>query len=223
MTQPHPQSPRHLESALAKGIEALALPRPITPAMQQQLLRYLALLEKWNQTYNLTAVREPEQMVPRHLLDSLAVLPFLRGRRVLDIGTGAGLPGIPLAIAQPELQFVLLDSNAKKLRFVTQAVHELELGNVEIAHVAVEKYAPRERFDTVLARAFAAIPDLLNGGGRLCVAGGTIVAMKGVFPQEEIAAVGPGFAVRDVHLLRVPGLDAARHVVIIEPAVAEGA
>lgn len=215
-----PTSPS-LAQPLARGIDALAL--AVDASMQARLLQYLALLEKWNQVYNLTAVRDPAQMVPRHLLDSLAIMPFLRGQRVLDIGTGAGLPGIPLAIARPELHFVLLDSNAKKIRFVTQATHELGLGNVEAVQMAVEKYAPPARFDTLLTRAFAAIPDMLNSSRHLCAAGGAMVAMKGVFPQEELAGVSADFVVREVRALQVPGLDAARHVVVIESAVAKGA
>jgi len=187
------------------------------------LLEFLQLLAKWNKVYNLTAVREIEQMIPRHLLDSLAVLPYLRGRRVLDIGTGAGLPGIPLALARPDLHFALLDGNAKKIRFVTQAVHELGINNVEVVNATVEKYHATEKFDTLLTRAFAAIPDMLGSCRHLCASGGAFLAMKGVFPQEEIAAVDAGFNVSRVVPLQVPGLDAARHLVIIEPRSDDGA
>ena len=204
-----------LEKTLAHGLEQMGI--ALAPPVRTALLQFLQLLEKWNATYNLTAVREIEQMVPRHLLDSLAVLPFVRGPRVLDVGTGAGLPGIPLALARPDLQFVLLDGNAKKLRFVTQAVHELGLKNVEVVRSAVEKYAPPTKFDTVIARAFAAIPDMLESSRHLCAPGGAVLAMKGVFPQEEIAGVGAGFTVTEVRELRVPGLDAARHVVVLQP------
>lgn len=204
-----------LEKMLAHGLEQMAL--ALTPPAQATLMQFLHLLVKWNATYNLTAVREIEQMVPRHLLDSLAVLPFVRGPRVVDVGTGAGLPGIPLAIARPDWQLVLLDSNAKKLRFVTQAVHELGITNVELVHSTAEKYAPMQPFDTVIARAFAAIPDMLQSSRHLCAPGGTVVAMKGVFPQEEINGVGAGFSVREARALRVPGLDAARHVVVLQP------
>ena len=128
---------------------------------QARLLAYVHLLEKWNRTYNLTAVRAPEQMIPRHLLDSLAILPYLQGQRVLDMGTGAGLPGIPLAMARPDLDFVLLDSNAKKTRFVTQACAELGLKNIEITQERVEKYQPARPFDTLVSRAFSTIADML--------------------------------------------------------------
>jgi len=136
-----------LLSSLQDGVHALGL--ALAPAAQEKLIAYIELLAKWNQAYNLTAVRDPEQMIARHLLDSLAILPWVRGPRVLDIGSGAGLPGIPLALARPELQFVLLDSNAKKTRFITQALAELGLENVEVVHSRVEKYQPAVPFDPV--------------------------------------------------------------------------
>ncbi|HSW51993.1 MAG TPA: 16S rRNA (guanine(527)-N(7))-methyltransferase RsmG, partial [Sulfuricaulis sp.] len=167
--------------------------------------------------YNLTAVRDPEQMVPRHLLDSLSVLPYLQGPRVLDIGTGAGLPGIPLALARPDLEFTLLDSNAKKTRFATQALHELGLKNVAVVQERVEKFHPAEKFDTLIARAFASIPDMLAASRHLCAPHGRFLVMKGVFPQEELAAVTDGYRA-EVKALTIPGLDAARHMVILTPA-----
>jgi 16S rRNA (guanine527-N7)-methyltransferase len=205
-----------LESVLSRGLAAMGVSLPAAP--QAQLLAFLRLLEKWNRAYNLTAVRDVEQMVPRHLLDSLSVLPYLKGVRAIDIGTGAGLPGLPLALARPDMQFVLLDGNAKKTRFVTQAVHELGLTNVEVVQSPVEDYHPDRLFDTLIARALAAIPDMLNSSRHLYAPQGQLLAMKGVFPQEEIAAVGEGFRVREVVQLAVPGLDAARHLVILEPA-----
>lgn len=183
---------------------------------ESRLLQYLYLLEKWNRAYNLTAVRDPEQMVPRHLLDSLVVRPYIVGPRVLDVGTGAGLPGIPLALALPDLHFTLLDSNAKKTRFVTQAVHALGLANVTVVQTRTEKFQPAEKFDTLIARAYASIPDMLAATRHLCAPGGRWLAMKGVFPQEELAAIPAEFAAQ-ARPLRVPGLEAARHVVIIEP------
>jgi len=205
-----------LEKQLAHGLEAMGVDLP--PDARARLISFLKLLEHWNRAYNLTAVREIEQMVGRHVLDSLSVLPYLRGPRVIDVGTGAGLPGIPLAIARPDLGFTLLDTNAKKIRFVTQAVHELALANVEVVHSAVEKYRPGKPYDTVLTRAFAAIPDMLPGVRHLCAPDGVVLAMKGVYPQEEIAGIGVGFRVREVVPLTVPGLDAARHLVILQPA-----
>ncbi len=207
-----------LERKLQQGLSALNLELPA--ATRAKLLQFLELLAHWNRAYNLTAVRDIEQMLPRHLLDSLSVVPYLRGPRVLDIGTGAGLPGIPLAAACPQWHFVLLDSNAKKIRFVRQALHELGLANAEAVHSAAERYRPQAPFDTVIARALAAIPDMLSSCRHLCAAGASVLAMKGVFPQEELAGLEAGFRVRDVVRLAVPGLDAARHLVILEPVPA---
>ena len=204
-----------LSQLLHDGLAAMGSPLPADA--QAQLLAYVRLLEKWNRTYNLTAVRAPEQMIPRHLLDSLAILPYLQGRRVLDMGTGAGLPGIPLAVAQPDLDFVLLDSNAKKTRFVTQACAELGLKNIEITQERVEKYRPARPFDTLVSRAFSTIADMLVASRHLYGPGGQVLAMKGVYPQEELAAIPPGYAIRAAHALTIPGLQAARHVVVITP------
>ncbi len=203
-----------LEKRLQQGLSEMGL--DLTAPVRKKLLNFLELLEKWNQAYNLTAVRDPEQMVPRHLLDSLTVLPYLQGPRVLDIGTGAGLPGIPLALARPDLEFTLLDSNAKKTRFATQAMHELGLKNVAIVQERVEKFHPETKFDTLIARAFASIPDMLAASRHLCAPHGRFLVMKGVFPQEELAAVTDGYQA-EVKALHIPGLDAARHLVILAP------
>jgi 16S rRNA (guanine527-N7)-methyltransferase len=199
---------------LEQGLRDMGI--DLAPAIQQKLLAFLHYLVKWNRTYNLTAVRDPQQMIPRHLLDSLSVLPYLHGSRVLDIGTGAGLPGIPLALARPAAAFTLLDSNAKKTRFVTQAIHELGLKNAQVVQARVEKFHPEEKFDTLIARAFASIPDMLAASRHLCAPQGRYLLMKGVFPQEELAAVTDGYQA-EVKALRVPGLDAARHLVIVTP------
>jgi 16S rRNA (guanine527-N7)-methyltransferase len=204
------------EKKLQQGLRALDV--ELDADTRVKLLRFLEILERWNHAFNLTAVRDLEQMLPRHVLDSLSVLPYLRGPRVLDIGTGAGLPGIPLALAAPQCRFVLIDRNSKKLRFVRQAVHELGLKNVELVHGAVERYRPPSAFQSLVARAVAAIPDMLHGCRHLCAADGVILAMKGEFPRAELAALTAEFAVRDVVRLTVPGLDAARHLVILEPA-----
>lgn len=203
-----------LDKKLQRGLRALDI--DLSAEARAKLLQFLDLLARWNRAYNLTAVREIEQMLPRHVLDSLSVLPYIRGLRVLDVGTGAGLPGIPLALALPGVQFVLIDSNAKKLRFVRQAIHDLGLKNVDAVNAPVERYQPDASFSTVIARAVAAIPDMLKHCRHLCAPGGAILAMKGVFPEAELAAIGPEFAVRDVVRLTVPGLDAARHLVILE-------
>lgn len=204
-----------LEKRLQQGLRDMGLDLP--PPAVEKLLSFLQLLDKWNQAYNLTAVRDPEQMVSRHLLDSLSVLPWLHGPRVLDIGSGAGLPGIPLALARPDIEFTLLDSNAKKTRFITQALHELGLKNVAVAQERVEKFHPAEKFDTLIARAFASIPDMLAASRHLCAPHGRFLIMKGVFPQEELAAVTDGYR-SEVKALTIPGLDAARHLVILAPA-----
>ena len=201
-----------LEKRLQQGLHDMKL--ELAAPAREKLLIFLKLLEKWNRVYNLTAVRDPEQMVPRHLLDSLSVLPHLHGARVLDIGTGAGLPGIPLALARPDLEFTLLDSNAKKTRFATQAMHELGLKNITIVQERVEKFHPAAKFDTLIARAFASIPDMLAASRHLCAPHGQFLVMKGVFPQEELAAVINGYQA-EVKALRIPGLDAARHLVIL--------
>lgn len=202
-----------LKPLLARGARELGL--ELAVEVQQKLLAFIDLLAKWNQTYNLTAVRDPEQMVARHLLDSLSILPHLDAPRALDIGTGAGLPGIPLALARPELGLTLLDSNSKKIRFITQAVHELGLNNVEVVHARVENFVPPERFPVLVARAFDAIPDMLARIRHLAVPGGRLFAMKGVYPRDEIAALGDRYPAPQVKTLKVPGLDAARHLIII--------
>lgn len=202
---------RQLDQGLAQLGHALAAePR-------RQLLDFLRLLARWNDTYNLTAVRDPAQMVTRHLLDSLAILPHLRGPRVLDIGTGPGLPGIPLAIARPELSFTLLDAIAKKTQFVTQAIGELHLKNVEVLQTRVENYRPEQKFDTLVSRAFASMADMLVAARHLCGPHGRFLAMKGTYPEEEMAAIPGEFVVQEVVALQVPGLEAARHLVILVP------
>ena len=201
-----------LERLLSRGLQELGL--DFSTSTQNRLLQFLQLLEKWNQTYNLTAVRDPEQMVPRHLLDSLAALPYLQGTRILDIGTGAGLPGIPLALARSDLAFTLLDSNAKKTRFVRQAAHELGLKNVTVIQERAEKFHPEQKFDTLIARALASIPDMLACSQHLVAPPGCFLFMKGVIPQEELAAVAGAYSVQ-MQALHIPGLDAARHLVIL--------
>jgi 16S rRNA (guanine527-N7)-methyltransferase len=183
-----------------------------------RLERYLALLEKWNRVYNLTAIREPERMVTHHLLDSLAILPHVRGPKVLDVGSGAGLPGIPLAIAAPGLAVTLLDSNYKKVAFLQQAVAELHLANVTVVAERVESWPTDARFETIVSRAFADLGEFAAAAARLLAPGGTIAAMKGVHPHDEIERLPAGFRVREVLKLDVPLLDAERHLVLVEPA-----
>jgi 16S rRNA (guanine527-N7)-methyltransferase len=185
-------------------------------------MAYVALLVKWNRAYNLTAVRDPAEMIEKHLLDSLSITGYLHGGRICDVGTGAGLPGVPLAIACPERHFTLLDSNGKKTRFLVQAAAELQLRNLDVVHARAEQYRPPAPCDTVVTRAFATLADMLATSGHLLAADGRFLAMKGAFPRDELAAVPPGFRVQDVVELHVPGLEGARHLVRIAPAGEEG-
>ncbi len=205
-----------LEDALAqqltRGLASLHL--NLTADQQAKLLIYVQLLDKWNRIYNLTAVRNPRDMITRHLLDSLAVIPFIKGPRVLDVGTGAGLPGIPLAISLPHLDFVLLDSVAKKTRFVVQAVSELGLSNVAVKTQRVEMYSSLGLFDTVVSRAFSSIAEFITVAGPLCRRNeGTLLAMKGRDPQNELSTLPSGYRLKSIMRLAVPGLDEDRHVV----------
>ncbi|MBY0264874.1 MAG: 16S rRNA (guanine(527)-N(7))-methyltransferase RsmG [Burkholderiales bacterium] len=208
----------NLAAGLANGIAALDI--EVTASAQQRMLDYLALVLKWNKAYNLTAVREPEKMLTHHLLDSLAVLPHLRGPRVLDVGTGAGLPGIPLALARPDLQFTLLDSNQKKTTFLRQAVIELKPGNVEVVCERVESWSAGRLFNTVVSRAFSELSDFIALAGRLCAKDGVVIAMKGVYPHDELAQLPQTFRLCSVVPLNIPGLGAERHVALLQPAEA---
>lgn len=207
-----------LAAALAAGIAGLGL--AISAEAQQRMLDYLALVAKWNKAYNLTAVREPEKMLTHHLLDSLAVLPHLHGPRVLDVGSGAGLPGFPLALASPELQFTLLDASGKKTTFLRQAVIELKPGNVEVVCARVEDWKAPALFDTVISRAFAEVADFVKLAGHLCARNGVVIAMKGVHPEQELARLPRQFRLQAVVPLLVPGLDAQRHAALLQPAEA---
>lgn len=200
---------RHRERLVA-GAQGLGL--ELAPATVERLLDYIALLVRWNQAYNLTAVRDPGEMVTRHLLDSLAVAPHLTGQRIIDVGTGAGLPGIPLAMVMPERQFVLLDSNGKKTRFLVQAKALLGLDNVTVVHSRVEAYRPEECFDTVITRAFAGLTDILALCQHLLADGGAVLAMKGGAAEAE--SVAAGFRVAAIIALQVPGLaQEQRHLI----------
>ena len=201
-----------LRDSLETGLPALGL----DPALAPPLLDYLALLVRWNRTYNLTAVRDPQQMVTRHLLDSLALAPHLDGVSSLaDLGTGAGLPGIPLAIARPGLQVALVESNGKKARFLRQAVRTLGLDNASVHECRAEALDLSGQFDAVTARALATLADIVAFGGHLLRPGGRLLALKGARPEDEIAVLPAGWRVGDVTRLRVPGLDAERHLVTV--------
>jgi len=198
---------------LERGLAALGL--ALRAEELARFERYLDLLEKWNRVYNLTAIRSRERMVTHHLLDSLAILPHVKGPRVLDVGSGAGLPGIPLAIADAELQVTLLDSNHKKTAFLRQAVAELGVKNAAVEAERVESWRTNARFETIVSRAFSDLGEFVTASGRLLAPGGIIAAMKGVHPGEEIERMPGEFQVVNVVKLAVPELDAERHLVIV--------
>ena len=203
------------ESQLKAGIAALGLALP--EGGEQKLLAYLALLDKWNRVYNLTAVRDAERMVSHHLLDSLAVVSFFQGEAVLDVGSGGGLPGIPLAIVRPELQVTLIDSIAKKTAFLLQAKAELGLKNLHVATGRVEDFQPESGFDVITSRAFSDLREFVTLTRHLLKPGGRWLAMKGLYPNEEIAVLPAGVKVSADHALVVPGLEASRHLIVLEP------
>ena len=203
-------------TALERGLATLGA--PLREVQLEQLERYLTLLEKWNRVYNLTAIRERERMVSHHVLDSLSILPHVRGPRVLDVGSGAGLPGVPLAIAQPQLQVTLLDANHKKAAFLRQVVAELSLANADVRAERVESWETETRFDTIVSRALGELGEFAAGSRHLLAPSGVFAAMKGVHPYDEIERLPAGFRVRRVIELEVPQLDAARHLVLVEVA-----
>ena len=199
-----------LENRLQRGCDALGL--QCDAGQRQQLLAYLQLLHKWNAAYNLTAVRDPEQMVTRHLLDSLAVAPYLPAGNAIDVGTGAGLPGVPLAIVFPQRQFALLDSNGKKTRFLFQVKTALSLDNMQVHHQRVESFQPSGSYDVVLSRAYASLRDMVSSCRHLLAPGGRFLAMKGSLDPGELDQVAASCEVLAVHALAVPGLDEQRHL-----------
>ncbi|MDH7453723.1 16S rRNA (guanine(527)-N(7))-methyltransferase RsmG [Luteimonas composti] len=211
MTDPDPA----LRADLDAGLDTLGL----APELARPLLDYLALLQRWNATYNLTAIRDPKQMVVLHLLDSLAMHPYLDGIATLaDLGTGPGLPGIPLALARPQLQVTLVESAGKKARFLREAVRSLGLRNARVAERRAEALDEPGAYDAITARALATLPEILAVGGHLPGPAGRLLAMKGVRPDEEIAALPAGWRLQAVHPLQVPGLAAERHLVVVERA-----
>jgi 16S rRNA (guanine527-N7)-methyltransferase len=200
-----------LQAKLEQGLQQAELNLPEN--VRQKLLDYLALLQKWNKVHNLTAVRDPEEMVTLHLLDSLSVLPYIKAKRLLDVGSGAGLPGIPLAICLPDLQVTVMDSSHKKASFMRQAKAELDIPNLEVVCGRVEKYQPEQLFDIVISRAFSDLAEFVALTGHLCAPGAQWLAMKGVYPYEELAQLKVQPA--QVVPLKVPGLAAQRHLVFL--------
>lgn len=207
----------NLAAQLAEGVSALGVELPHETSAR--LLQYLALVEKWSRVYNLTAIRQSEAMLSQHLLDSLVVLSHITGPRIVDVGSGAGLPGIPLALVRPDWNLVLIESSHKKAVFLQQARIELGLKNVEVVAKRVEDFQPTEKFDTVISRAFSSLVVFVKLAGHLCRegnGGGKIVAMKGFCPKEELAQLPVQFTVDNIFPVVVPGLEAKRHLVILK-------
>jgi len=204
--------PDNWEPQLTDGLRDMGL--ELDSGQRQKLLQYLALLMKWNQAYNLTAIRDPDEMVTRQLLDSLSILHLVQGKQILDVGTGAGLPGIPLAICLPDASFTLLDSNGKKTRFVQQAKLELGLDNVEVQHSRVEQLDNDRGFDTITSRAFAALPKIVAWTAGLMADQGILLAMKGSVPREEVAGLRQAGSEVEITQLEVPH-SGERHAIIV--------
>jgi 16S rRNA (guanine527-N7)-methyltransferase len=203
------------QAQLAAGVAALGLALP--EGAEARLLAYLALLDKWNRVYNLTAVRDTGRMVSHHLLDSLAAVTYFQGETVLDVGSGGGLPGIPLAIARPDLQVTLIDSIAKKTAFLLQAKAELGLANLNVVTSRVEDYRPDAQFDVITSRAFSDLKEFVTLTRHLLKPTGCWLAMKGLMPHEEITSLPVWARVSANHALAVPGLEARRHLIVLEP------
>ena len=208
-----------LSPELESGLAALGLPEALAP----RLLEYLALLHRWNRAYNLTAIRDPREMLGKHLLDSLAMHPFVAGESLADLGTGPGLPGIPLAIAKPELRVALVESNGKKARFLREAVRVLGLNNARVLESRAEAVQEPGAFQLLTARALDRLAGIIAVGGHLLSDDGRLLAMKGVRPDAEMAQLPAGWRVSAVHALRVPGLLAERHLIEITRSSAEPA
>jgi 16S rRNA (guanine527-N7)-methyltransferase len=208
-----------VEELLRRGLPELGI--PADEELVTACADFLRLLAKWNQAWNLTSIRDPLEMVPLHILDSLTARPFLHGQRILDVGCGAGLPGIPLALTEPARHFTLVDATLKKITFVRQAIAELKLKNAVAEHARIEDYSAVPPFDTVICRAFAALPEFIRDAERLVAPGGQFLAMKGRLPADELAALPEGWRAAAVTPVRVPGLDAERHIIQIVRAQVE--
>lgn len=202
---------------LQQGLQVLNI--PVNENQLTALLAFIKLIEKWNKAYNLTAVRDPEEMARLHILDSLAVLPFIKGQNIADIGTGAGLPGIPLAIFLPEVEFTLVDSNSKKTRFVQQAILELKLENVKVIHSRVEQLQPSQLFSCVMMRAFSSLPEIMRLTRHLIDTDGMLLAMKGQTPEDELENISQSYSIIPI---QIPGVEAERCLIQIEGIAENG-
>ena len=209
-----------IAAQLAQGISELGL--TISNDKQQQLLALIELLQQWNRTYNLTAIREPEGMVSGHLLDSLSICNFLPNGSLLDVGCGAGFPGLAIAICEPERAITLLDSNQKKTRFVQHAIGHLQLKNCQVVHDRTEKYRPDQLFDSVICRAYTSLAQFAEQAGSLILPTGQLLAMKGQRPSEEIGDLSSEWDATSCEPLSVPGIPGARHLVTIRPKQLKG-
>jgi len=203
---------RQLDAALS------GLGLGVPDGFQERVLAYIDLIAKWNRVYNLTAIRETDKALTHHVLDSLAVLPHIPGDRIADVGSGAGLPGIPLALARPSWQVTLIESSHKKSSFLRQVIADLELSNATVLGARVEAVQPGGGFDVVISRAFADLPEFAKLAGHLLAPGGVLVAMKGLYPDEELALLPVSWRVDNVIALQVPGLAASRHLVVARAA-----
>lgn len=199
-----------VQQQIETGLSALHLAD--VPGLGSTLVNYLELLARWNETYNLTAVRAPEEMVTRHVMDSLVILPFIDDARVIDVGTGAGLPGLVLAMARPRQIFVLLDSAGKKTRFVEHAAARLGVGNVQVVKARAEDHEDAEGFGVVVSRAFSSVADFIRVAGHLARSDGRLLAMKGAFPEAELEDLPGTWRLQAAHKLSVPGLLGRRHL-----------
>lgn len=210
LTVAAPLLPRLLEGAAAMGVT-------MTPAQAEKMLAYIELFHKWNQAYNLSAIRDMASQVDRHLLDSLSVAPYIEAESLIDVGTGGGLPGIPLAILFPHKRFTLLDSNGKKTRFLFQVKTQLQLDNVQVQNCRVEAFRPEQGFDAVISRAFASLRDMTDGCRHLLHDNGVFYAMKGLYPTDELSALEKNYKVSATHPLQVPREEGERHMLVLTP------
>ena len=208
---PKLMSQNELLEKLHQGLTELNC--PLNRPQELQLIRYIEHIAKWNKLFRLTTIRDLDTMVTRHLLDSLSILSYIQGQTILDVGSGAGLPGIPLAIAMPDRQFVLLDSNQKKTRFLQQTCYQMHLRNVRVVHKLVEDYQPDSLFDSVVSRAYGTLHHYISSSQHLIKPGGQILAMKGVYPLTELQDLAAPFKLIETHPLKVSQLDAERHLI----------
>lgn len=199
-----------LKSALSENNMTLS------PSVQESLVQYLELLKTWNHAFNLTAITEPREMVYLHLIDSLAAAPFIAGTHSLDVGSGAGLPGIPLALTHPEQQWVTIDKSSKKMRFITQVIAELKLTNLQAVASRVEDFRPTNKFDSIISRAYGTLRLFIESTAHLLNSDGIFIAMKGKYPQDELDHLPAGFQVKSVTPIQLKGLDVERHIIIMQ-------